>query len=315
MNILVPTKHIPFLGTTLTGSGVNCGVTPSRSRSFDVSSLIGLSDTNPTPSSKMAAQSYERSGSCSPPPPAAAANSKMAPPSSQHPSPNVSLGPPAPPPPPPNAAAAALYPFLMHPGLYQHLVTGMNPMLALQIQSNPMAAAAYAANFHASAAAAANPALLHLQAERLRAAAALASAASSTASTTSSTTTATTATSASSGSGVRYSPYPLPSPPTGSNSLHSPTNATSAFHSVKKISASDRPKSCSPSKSPISSEAATNKRPPSVEDKEKDKDGEAASSSDIKSMENLVNGLNGSSASKFGINHDQSSNARGEISA
>merc|ERR550532_141982 len=79
-------------------SGGNCGVTSSRSRSFDVSSLIGLS---PNDNSRQ-----QRSGSCSPPTPAVVVGSRMAPLSS-HPSPNVSVGPPAPPPPTAGATAAA----------------------------------------------------------------------------------------------------------------------------------------------------------------------------------------------------------------
>ena len=108
-----------------------------------MSSLIGLS---PNDNSRQ-----QRSGSCSPPTPAVVVGSRMAPLSS-HPSPNVSVGPPAPPPPTAaasaaaNAAAAAaaaaagggtppvapsgLYPFLLHPGLYQHLITGKQAIKA-----------------------------------------------------------------------------------------------------------------------------------------------------------------------------------------
>ena len=154
------TALFALLGTL---SGGNCGVTSSRSRSFDVSSLIGLSPSNDSGRA-------QRSGSCSPPTPAAVVvpgsipGSRMAPLTS-HPSPNVSVGPPAPPPPTGAAGAAAqaaanaaafaaavaagaggagggaaagagsgggappvapsgLYPFLLHPGLYQHLITG-----------------------------------------------------------------------------------------------------------------------------------------------------------------------------------------------
>ena len=118
-----------------------------------MSSLIGLSPSDNGRS--------QRSGSVSPPtatPNAvSSSNSRMAPLSNTpHPSPNVSVGPPAPPPPTASAAAVAaaavaaaagganggpgaaaagvggppvapsgLYPFLLHPGLYQHLITGM----------------------------------------------------------------------------------------------------------------------------------------------------------------------------------------------
>ena len=106
----------PFVGT-LSSGGSNCGVTSSRSRSFDVSSLIGL----PSPANDK--NSQQRSGSCSPPPP----GPRLAP-APSHPSPNLSVGPPAPPPPPPAPpvapASGGLYPFLLHPGLYQHLITG-----------------------------------------------------------------------------------------------------------------------------------------------------------------------------------------------
>ena len=167
-----------FIGT-LSGNGGNCGVTSSRSRSFDVSSLIGLS---PNDNSRT-----QRSGSCSPPTPAgpggpdsmgrsdsgasrpavvSSAGSRLAPHSSSpHPSPNVSVGPPAPPPPTAAAGAAGvaaahaaavaamsaayagagagasggaappgapsgLHPFLLHPGLYQHLITGKQAIKA-----------------------------------------------------------------------------------------------------------------------------------------------------------------------------------------
>ena len=115
------TALFALLGTL---SGGNCGVTSSRSRSFDVSSLIGLSPSNDNSRS-------QRSGSCSPPPPmqATATTPRILAPSSANqqsqPSPNVSVGPPAPPPTAPPVAPSGLYPFLLHPGLYQHLITGM----------------------------------------------------------------------------------------------------------------------------------------------------------------------------------------------
>eukprot|EP00093_Oithona_nana_P003428 03428.XXX_76859_70637_1 [CDS] Oithona nana genome sequencing. len=197
-------------------SGGNCGVTSSRSRSFDVSSLIGLSPSNDNSRS-------QRSGSCSPPPPmqATATTPRILAPSSANqqsqPSPNVSVGPPAPPPTAPPVAPSGLYPFLLHPGLYQHLITGMNPMLLnaqlQQLQAlNPLL---YGSQF--------NPGLLQAQAtaERLRAMATANAVATSTAS----------------NSSNRYSPYPLPSPPKTSISLSSPTSSSttgSAFSAVKK---------------------------------------------------------------------------------
>ena len=122
-----------------------------------MSSLIGLS---PNDNSRQ-----QRSGSCSPPTPAVVVGSRMAPLSSPHPSPNVSVGPPAPPPPTAAAGAAGvaaahaaavaamsaayagagagasggaappgapsgLHPFLLHPGLYQHLITGKQAIKA-----------------------------------------------------------------------------------------------------------------------------------------------------------------------------------------
>ena len=89
-----------------------------------MSSLIGLSPSNDNSRS-------QRSGSCSPPPPmqATATTPRILAPSSANqqsqPSPNVSVGPPAPPPTAPPVAPSGLYPFLLHPGLYQHLITGM----------------------------------------------------------------------------------------------------------------------------------------------------------------------------------------------
>ena len=261
--------------------------------------MIGLSPANDK-------NSQQRSGSCSPPPPAP----RLAPaPSSAHPSPNLSVGPPAPPPPPPAPPAAppgatppgaGLYPFLLHPGLYQHLITGMNPMLlnaqlqALAASSNPL--------LGAWGAAAAHPSLLQMQqaaatAERLRALAGG---------------TGATPTSVGSLSSHRYSPYPIPSPP-HSSSGNSLSTSGSAFQAVKKPSiANDAPSSEAERGSPKSPESKSlddnsNTRtenaitPPTSGNESK---AEENNSSDIKNMEKLVNGLNGSSASKFGISHN-----------
>lgn len=287
-----------LLGTL---SGGNCGVTSSRSRSFDVSSLIGLS---PNDNSRQ-----QRSGSCSPPTPAAVVGSRMAP--HCNPSPNVSVGLPAPPPPTAAAAAgpgaappvapAGLYPFLLHPGLYQHLITGMNPMLLnAQIQAlNPLL---YAGGHGL------HPGLLQVQqaaatAERLRSA--LASSAGSSGG------------AGSTGSSHRYSPYPLPSPPASSSlsSLGSPTSGgggqtSSAFSAVKKshISSelkSEKSKSPEPvSKGDVKSESSELKSEVKNEASSESEAQQHPLASDIKSMEKLVNGLNGSSASKFGISHN-----------
>lgn len=250
-----------------------------------MSSLIGLS---PNDNSRQ-----QRSGSCSPPTPAAVVGSRMAP---HNPSPNVSVGLPAPPHPTaaaggaPPVAPAGLYPFLLHPGLYQHLITGMNPMLLnAQIQAlNPLL---YAGGHGL------HPGLLQVQqaaatAERLRSALA-----------------STTSASGSTGSSHRYSPYPLPSPPASSSlsSLGSPTGAqtSSAFSAVKKSHSelkSEKSKSPEPVKSDdVKTEAKGSELKSELKN---EPDSEHPLASDIKSMEKLVNGLNGSSASKFGISHN-----------
>ena len=202
-------------------------------------------------------------------------------------------------------------------------ITGMNPMLLnAQLQAlNPLL---YGSQFH--------PGLLQVQqaaatAERLRAIAS--------------------SSSGSSGSpggpaergSHRYSPYPLPSPPTSSTlSLGSPTSSSSssAFQAVKKsnvdsstlapvVKHEDTPSSEN-IKHHMGSTSPMRATPPSMPPKKEEEgsiedsgakpekmltneDQENGSSStplasDIKSMENLVNGLNGSSASKFGISHN-----------
>ena len=163
--------------------------------------------------------------------------------------------------------------------------SGMNPMLLnaqlQQLQAlNPLL---YGSQF--------NPGLLQAQAtaERLRA---MASANA-------------VATSSASNSSNRYSPYPLPSPPKTSISLSSPTSSSttgSAFSAVKKVT--DKPtnnESSSPkpeAEKPMETEAKTEETKPSSQGSS------AKDISDIQNMEKLVNGLNGSSASKFGISHN-----------
>ena len=303
----------PFVGT-LSSGGSNCGVTSSRSRSFDVSSLIGL----PSPANDK--NSQQRSGSCSPPPPAP----RLAPaPSSAHPSPNLSVGPPAPPPPPPAPpvapASGGLYPFLLHPGLYQHLITGMNPMLlnaqlqALAASSNPLLGAWGATH----------PGLLQVQqaaatAERLRALAGAGGVGGSSNAPAPSLPVVSSA--ASSLSSHRYSPYPIPSPPISSAASLSTTG--SAFQSVKKLAGLIE---AAPAKSEVvtsvsSENNLSNSSPELNKQNNKVEESSNASiqaavedvnenktendSSDIKNMEKLVNGLNGTSASKFGISHN-----------
>lgn len=162
-------------------------------------------------------------------------------------------------------------------------VAGMNPMLLnAQLQAlNPLL---YGSQF--------NPGLLQMQqaaatAERLRAM----------------------ASSSSSGS-QRYSPYPLPSPPASSSlSLGSPTSssASSAFQAVKKSNLHEVGSSSKSETDKNSTRGSPDPREPNEDEKEsksEDMDESPVSTSDIKSMEKLVNGLNGSSASKFGISHN-----------
>ena len=186
-----------------------------------------------------------------------------------------------------------------HVNNFGHLYfTGMNPMLLnaqlQQLQAlNPLL---YGSQF--------NPGLLQAQAtaERLRAMATANAVATSTAS----------------NSSNRYSPYPLPSPPKTSISLSSPTSSSttgSAFSAVKKAvekppmpktneSSSPKPEAekpmetdQKPSIKPETTADETTAAAPSSGDSAKD-------ISDIQNMEKLVNGLNGSSASKFGISHN-----------
>jgi len=298
--------------STLSSGGSNCGVTSSRSRSFDVSSLIGL----PSPANDK--NSQQRSGSCSPPPP----GPRLAP-APSHPSPNLSVGPPAPPPPPPAPpvapASGGLYPFLLHPGLYQHLITGMNPMLlnaqlqALAASSNPLLGAWGATH----------PGLLQVQqaaatAERLRALAGAGGVGGGSNAPAPSLPVVSSA--ASSLSSHRYSPYPIPSPPISSAASLSTTG--SAFQSVKKLAGLSE---AAPAKSEVvtsvsSENNLSNSSPELNKQNNKVEESSNASiqaavedvnenktendSSDIKNMEKLVNGLNGTSASKFGISHN-----------
>ena len=235
----------------------------------------------------------ERSGSCSPPPPGPRLSQAPS-----HPSPNLSVGPPAPPPAPPippaGSAGAGLYPFLLHPGLYQHLITGMNPMLlnaqlqALAASSNPLLGAWGA-----------HPGLLQVQqaaatAERLRALAGGAGSSASIPTTTGSL------------SSHRYSPYPIPSPP-NSSSAGSLSTSGSAFQAVKKLvgevaaEASGQQQQQKPSSPEMKTTEDSNSH---TETEVNNENKTENNSSDIKNMEKLVNGLNGSSASKFGISHN-----------
>ena len=298
----------PFVGT-LSSGGSNCGVTSSRSRSFDVSSLIGL----PSPANDK--NSQQRSGSCSPPPP----GPRLAP-APSHPSPNLSVGPPAPPPPPPAPpvapASGGLYPFLLHPGLYQHLITGMNPML---LNAQLQALAASSANPLLGAWGATHPGLLQVQqaaatAERLRALAGVSGSGSAAGS---SNAPPSPIVSSASLSSHRYSPYPIPSPPISSAASLSTTG--SAFQSVKKLAGLEEARAST--KSEVTASENLSRNSPELNSKNNKEESSNANSttqasedvnenktendsSDIKNMEKLVNGLNGTSASKFGISHN-----------
>ena len=270
-----------------------------------------------------------------------------------HPSPNLSVGPPAPPAPP----QSSLYPFLLHPGLYQHLANAglaagnpnmlLNAQLALMAQQNPMLASAYAQlnAAHAAQAAAHTASVSHpllSSSDRLR-------------------------------QSHRFSPYSFPPPPPSVGSTGSPAsspnppsshpistpaapgNNGSAFHSIiprntstsstSILSNSPTPSSTS-SLSTVSTTTTTTSLPslhrvtpfqeakslegvkkvssrsPSPTINRQKSQLETASTTplasrpnanDIKSMENLVNGLNGSSSSKFGISHSDVGAAPGEV--
>merc|ERR1719471_806995 len=155
-------------------------------RGFDVNSLIG--NTDDKEDERGSPGSPREGGTLSPSYKSSSGREMSTTPT--HPSPNLSVGPPAPPAPP----QSSLYPFLLHPGLYQHLAAGMgsglNPgmlmqaQLALAAQHNPLLASAYAQLNS-------NP-LMSSAAERLRS--------------------------------HRFSPYPYPPSP-GGLSASSPTGA------------------------------------------------------------------------------------------
>ena len=219
----------------------------------------------------------------------------------------------------------------------------MNPMLlnaqlqALAAQSNPLLSGMYGSQFH--------PGLLQAQqsaalAERLRA---MTSAASAAPAGSTPVHGGGSTESSRGGTGHRYSPYPLPSPPTSSSlSLGSPTHSTSsssAFSAVKKsvvtsehqgpvktegaigslkapstdlkippISSPTRQPTTSPHR-PSSHEATgdqimTENESVGAKSEIKEETSQHTKISDIKNMEELVNGLNGSAASKFGISHN-----------
>ena len=315
-------------------------------RGFDVNSLIG--NTDDKEDERGSPGSPREGGTLSPSYKSSSGREMSTTPT--HPSPNLSVGPPAPPAPP----QSSLYPFLLHPGLYQHLASAglaagnpnmlLNAQLALMAQQNPMLASAYAQlnAAHAAQAAAhtATPASHPLlsSSDRLR-------------------------------QSHRFSPYSFPPPPPSVGSTGSPAsspnppssnpissaapmttgNNGSAFHSIIPRNSStsstsilsNSPPPASTSSLPVastntttnslsSSLAATFKENNSVEGNRKDSSRSPSptihrqksmletvsptttplassrpNANDIKSMENLVNGLNGSSSSKFGISHSE----------
>ena len=204
----------------------------------------------------------------------------------------------------------------------------MNPMLLnaqLQALANPLLSGMYGSQFH--------PGLLQVQqaaatAERLRAMAS-GSAPGGTGSGSAAAEPA-----ARPGTGHRYSPYPLPSPPTSSSlSLSSPTStsSSSAFQAVKKsiVSSEQGPvkseanltaasnadlkiPNSSPKTPPNDMDTSTSERQQSkvigakseIKEETTTQNQSLQHASDIKNMEKLVNGLNGSAASKFGISHN-----------
>merc|ERR1712223_877426 len=115
-------------------------------RGFDVNSLIG--NTDDKEDERGSPGSPREGGTLSPSYKSSSGREMSTTPT--HPSPNLSVGPPAPPAPP----QSSLYPFLLHPGLYQHLASAglaagnpnmlLNAQLALMAQQNPMLASAYA---------------------------------------------------------------------------------------------------------------------------------------------------------------------------
>ena len=194
------------------------------------------------------------------------------PPSSQGPDIVSSVGPPAPPAPPAPTFPPNLYPFLLNPGLFGNPL--LNAHLALAAQQNSLLKTA-----------AVNPFLMHA-AERLRQ--------------------------------HRFSPYPPMVSPSLSESLITSTASTgSAFTSVRSASngspstsehdtLQSRRKSDSTSPRPEKPDdiETNNSKEEADEDKE-DSNKDVDQVNDIKSMEDLVNGLNGgSTSSKFGISHD-----------
>ena len=327
-------------------------------RGFDVNSLIGNTDDKDDERDReRGSPGSPQDGGASSPSHKSSSGREMST-TPTYPSPNLSVGPPAPPAPP----QSSLYPFLLHPGLYQHLASAglaaanpnmlLNAQLALMAQQNPMLASAYAQlnAAHAAQAAAHTASASHpllSSSDRLR-------------------------------QSHRFSPYSFPPPPPSVGSTGSPAsspnppssnpicpptttgNNGSAFHSIIPRNSSTSSTSILSNSSPpppsstanlsgtststattnVSSNLSLNRiapfqetnfsegakkvssRSPSPTIKRQKSPLETPSStllasrpnaSDIKSMENLVNGLNGSSSSKFGISHSDVAEA-GEIS-
>ena len=333
------------------GSAGSTNVEKPLSRGFDVNSLIGNTDDKDDDRDRGSPGSPRDGGTLSPPHKSSSGREMSTTPT--YPSPNLSVGPPAPPAPP----QSSLYPFLLHPGLYQHLANAglasgnpnmlLNAQLALMAQQNPMLASAYAQlnAAHAAQSAAHTSTASHpllSSSDRLR-------------------------------QSHRFSPYSFPPPPPSVGSTGSPAsspnppsshpistpvttvNNGSAFHSIiprnsstsstSALSNSPPPSSTSnlsvastntttsvssnlaPSRvapfqetnstevvkkvSSRSPSPAINHQKSQIENTTSAVLASRPNANDIKSMENLVNGLNGSSSSKFGISHSE---VGGEVS-
>ena len=249
--------------------------TSPKYRPFDVSSLMRKDTSPPSPA----------------PPP----RGDNASPSKRSPlaSPDVSVGPPSQP-----AAPSSLYPYLLNTGLYHQLMAGgppgfppsstaaasfpgLNPMLlnahlALAAQQNPLLATAYA-NLNASASI--GPPSASLMMDRLKQ--------------------------------HRFSPYPVPSPfppllsPPPSSAVSPPglsssASSRSAFQSVVPRGGHAPSPPRSPATPPRLSPPAKTVSPPCHSPAR-------TPPSDIRNIENMVNGLNGSVDGKFGISHHEGS--------
>ena len=137
--------------STRNGSSSGSTTVDRPLRGFDVNSLIGNTDKDDERERERGSPVSPQDGGALSPSHKSPSGRETSPTGqSNYPSPNLSVGPPAPPAPP----QSSLYPFLLHPGLYQHLANAglaaanpnmlLNAQLALMAQQNPMLASAYA---------------------------------------------------------------------------------------------------------------------------------------------------------------------------